>query len=83
MPSLTLDYRWGKLYDVGRLEPGQTAWGLGENTAVRVASTGTTVVGDGSVVALDPRQAQFTTGPNGAIGALNVLLHTFGAGEAL
>ncbi len=84
VPSLTLDYRWGKLYDLGALEPGQIAWGLGENTAVRVApGAAATVVGDGSVVALDPRGAQFWTGPNGAIGAVNVLLNTFGAGETL
>lgn len=84
VPSLTLDYRWGKLYDLGALEPTQVAWGLGEDTAVRVApGAAATVVGDGSVVALDPRAAQFWAGPNGAIGAVNVLLSTFGAGESL
>ncbi|WP_353951453.1 hypothetical protein V6K52_17735 [Knoellia sp. S7-12] len=84
VPSLTLDYRWGKLYDVGQLEPTQIAWGVSEDTAVRIApGAAATVVGDGSVVALDPRAAQFWTGPNGAIGAVNVLLNTFGAGEAL
>ena len=84
VPSLTLDYRWGKLFDHGALAPQQSAWGIGEDTAVRVApGGGATVVGDGSVVALDPRAAQFWTGPNGAIGAVGVLLSTFGAGEVL
>lgn len=84
VPSLTLDYRWGKVYDLGQLDCQQVAWGLGEDTAIRVAPGGTSaVVGDGSVVALDPRGAQFWTGPNGAIGAVNVLLSTFGAGETL
>jgi cyanophycinase len=84
VPSLTVDYRWGKLFDLGRLAPEQIAWGLGEDTAVRlVPGAQPSVVGDGSVVALDPRPAQFWTGPNGAIGAVNVLLDTFGAGEHL
>lgn len=84
VPSLTLDYRWGKLYDVGQLEPTQIAWGVSEDTAVRVApGAAATVIGDGSVVALDPRAAQFWTGPNGAIGAVNVLLSTYGDGEGL
>ncbi|KRE40453.1 hypothetical protein [Knoellia sp. Soil729] len=82
VPSLTLDYRWGKLFDLGQLAPEQVAWGIDEDTAVRVVPGGeATVLGDGSVVALDPRSAQFWTGPNGAIGAVNVLLDTFGAGE--
>ncbi|KGN41692.1 hypothetical protein [Knoellia aerolata] len=84
VPSLTLDYRWGKLFDLGALAPQQVAWGVGEDTAVRVApGAAATVVGDGSVVALDPRTAQFWTAPNGAIGAVGALLSTFGAGEAL
>lgn len=84
VPSLTLDYRWGKLFDVGALAPQQAAWGIGEDTAVRIApGAAATVVGDGSVVALDPRTAQFWAGPNGAIGAVGVLLSTFGAGEVV
>ena len=84
VPSLTLDYRWGKLFDLGALEGDQIAWGLGEDTAVRVApGASATVVGPGSVVALDPRGAELWTGPNGAIGAVGVLLSTFGEGEAL
>lgn len=84
VPSLTLDYRWGKLFDLGALEPGELAWGVGEGTAVRVApGAAATVVGDGSVVALDPRGAQFWTGPNGSIGAVNTLLSTFGDGDEL
>lgn len=84
VPSLTLDYRWGKLFDLGQLDSEQVAWGLGEDTAVRVAPGGASaVVGDGSVVALDPRSAQFWTGPNGALGAVNVLLSTYGAGDDL
>jgi len=84
VPSLTLDYRWGKLFDLGALAPGQVAWGVSEDTALRVPSgASATVVGDGSVVALDPRSAQFWTGPNGAIGAVNVLLNTYGDGESV
>lgn len=84
VPSLTLDYRWGKLFDLGALEGGQVAWGVGEDTAVRLApGAAAAVVGDGSVVALDPRDAEFWTGPNGAIGAVNALLSTFGQGDTL
>lgn len=87
VPSFTLDYRWGKVYDLGALEPGTVAWGVSEDTAVRVApGDSATVVGDGSVIALDPQAAQFWTGPDGAIGAIgavNVLLSTFGAGESV
>lgn len=84
VPSLTLDYRWGKLFDLGALEGEQVAWGVGEDTAIRLApGAAATVVGDGSVVALDPRGADSWTGPNGAIGAVNVLLSTFGDGEPL
>ncbi|MDT0212913.1 hypothetical protein Q9R29_03345 [Rothia sp. ARF10] len=83
VPSLTLDYRWGKLFDLGAREGDQIAWGLGEDTAVRVSpGASATVVGPGSVVALDPRGAELWTGPNGAIGAVGVLLSTFGEGEA-
>ncbi|WP_404385575.1 hypothetical protein LL946_05485 [Knoellia locipacati] len=84
VPSLTLDYRWGKLFDLGALDGDQVVWGIGEDTAVRLTpGAAAAVVGDGSVVALDPRGAEFWTGPNGAIGAVNALLNTFGDGEAL
>ena len=57
---------------------------IGEDTAVRLGQhRSVTVVGDGSAVVLDPAQARWWTGPNGAIGAANVLLNTFGAGEVL
>lgn len=82
VPSLTYDYRWGKLFDIGQKDPRTIAIGVGEDTAVRLAKHRTpTVVGDGSAVVLDPTQARWWTGPNGAVGAANVLLNTYGDGD--
>lgn len=82
VPTLTYDYRWGKLFDAGQKDPRTIAIGVGEDTAVRLAKhRAPTVVGDGSAVVLDPTQARWWTGPNGAIGAANVLLNTFGDGD--
>jgi len=82
VPSLTYDYRWGKLFDAGQRDHNTPALGLGEDTAVRLAPRRpAAVVGVGSAVVLDPTQARWWTGPNGAIGAANVLLNTFGAGD--
>ncbi|CAN7293762.1 hypothetical protein [Knoellia sp. LjRoot47] len=82
VPSLTYDYRWGKLFDIGQRDGRTPPVGIGEDTAIRLgAHRSATVVGPGSVVVLDPTQARWWTGPNGAIGAANVLLNTYGDGE--
>jgi len=82
VPSLTYDYRWGKLFDIGQRDGSTLAVGIGEDTAVRLGARRTaTVVGPGSAVVLDPTRARWWTGPNGAIGAANVLLNTYGDGE--
>ncbi|GAA4113773.1 Type 1 glutamine amidotransferase-like domain-containing protein [Knoellia locipacati] len=84
VPSLTYDYRWGKLFDIGQRDDHTLAVGIGEDTAIRLGARRTaTVVGPGSAVVLDPTQARWWTGPNGAIGAANVLLNTYGDGERL
>lgn len=82
VPSLTYDYRWGKLFDAGQRDRNTAVLGLGEDTALRLGPRGSaSVVGVGSAVVLDPTQARWWTGPNRAIGAANVLLNTFGAGD--
>ena len=82
VPSLTYDYRWGKLFDIGQRDDHTLAVGIGEDTAIRLGARRTaTVVGPGSAVVLDPTRARWWTGPNGAIGAANVLLNTYGDGE--
>lgn len=84
VPTLTYDYRWGKLFDLGQHHSRSLAIGLGEDTALRLTRRGDAQsVGAGSTVVLDPKHASWWTGPNGAIGASNALLNTFGPGETV
>jgi len=84
VPHLTSDYRWGRLYGLGQADPSQVALGVADGTAVALSPVGgASVAGAASVVALDGRQARFSTAANGAIGAVNVLLDVFAPGEAL
>jgi cyanophycinase-like exopeptidase len=84
VPSLTSEYRWGRLYAATMADPTQLAFGVAEGTAIALSPTsGATVAGGASVVVADGRQATFSTAENGAIGAVNVVLDVFAAGEAL
>jgi cyanophycinase len=81
VPTLTYDYRWGRLYDLGRVAPAQLAVGLGEDTALVLGPGRTEVVGTGSVVVLDARAARYRVAPSGALGADNVVLDVFAPGD--
>ncbi len=83
VPRLNGDFRWGRLYGLGQVDPSHLAFGVADGTAVALSSTGATVAGGTSVVVLDGRQARFSTAGNGAIGATNVVLDIFGPGEHL
>lgn len=82
VPSLTYDYRWGRLFALGQQAPRELALGVGEDTAV-VLGRDARVVGLGSVAVLDSRGATYRTAANGAIGAVNTVLDVFGPGERL
>jgi len=81
VPTLTYDYRWGRLFALGQRDRSHLAVGLGEETAVVLGHHRAAVVGAGSVAVLDSRQARYTTAANGAIGAVNTVLDTFAPGE--
>ncbi|NNM46502.1 Type 1 glutamine amidotransferase-like domain-containing protein [Knoellia koreensis] len=84
VPSLTSEYRWGRLYAATMADPTQLAFGVADGTAVALSpGAGARVAGGISVVVADGRQATYSTASNGAIGAVNVVLDVFAAGEAL
>jgi cyanophycinase len=82
VPRLNGDYRWGRLYGLGQVDPTHLAVGLADGSVVALAPSGATVAG-GSVVVLDGRQSTYSTAANGAIGATNVVLDVFAPGERL
>lgn len=77
-PELTEGYRWGRLYTGAKAAPATVGVGISERTALRVGSAAPLVVGERSVVVADGRQARWLPGSNGALGAVNVWLSTFG-----
>jgi cyanophycinase-like exopeptidase len=84
VPSLTSEYRWGRLYAATMADPTQLAFGVADGTAVALSpGAGARVAGGTSVVVADGRQATYSTASNGAIGAVNVVLDVFAAGEVL
>lgn len=83
VPTLTYDYRWGRLFALGQRDRSRLAVGIGEETAVVLGHGSARVVGTGSVAVLDSRQAKYWTASNGAIGAVDTVLDTFAPGERL
>jgi cyanophycinase len=79
-PQLTEGYRWGRLFTGSYAAPGLVATGISEQTALRVQKGAGTVLGERSVTVVDGRKAQWLPGDNGALGAVNVSLSTFGEG---
>jgi cyanophycinase-like exopeptidase len=82
-PRLTLDQRWGRLVAASATDPQTLALGLSERTALVLTSSGASIVGERSLVALDGRAATFEVGTNGAFTALNAVLDLFAPGEAV
>lgn len=82
-PTLTYDYRWGRLFGAAQDSPDVASLGISELTALEVTRTGATVVGERSVVAVDGSQAEWSTGSNGALGATTVWLDVFSTGDVV
>ena len=83
-PRLLPDQLWPQLFQITRAS-GEDAVGAGIDvgTAIRVDGTSATAIGDSAVVIVDGRDATWTTGGNGAIGAAWLLLDTFVNGNAI
>lgn len=82
-PTLTYDYRWGRLYGAAFDNPSVVSLGISELTAIEVSRGGASVVGERSVIAVDGSGANWSTGSNGALGASNVWLDVFSTGDAI
>lgn len=82
-PTLTYDYRWGRLYGAAYDNPELVSLGISELTALRVDRAGGSVTGERSVIAVDGSDATWLVGSNGALGAVNVWMDAFGPGDAL
>ncbi|MDQ3383230.1 MAG: hypothetical protein M3519_05530 [Actinomycetota bacterium] len=82
-PTLTYDYRWGRLYGAAYDNPELVSLGISELTALRVDRAGGSVTGERSVIAVDGSDATWLVGGNGALGAVNVWMNAFGPGDAL
>lgn len=82
-PTLTYDYRWGRLFGAAHDEPEVISLGISELTALEVTRHGATVVGERSVIAVDGSDAIWSTGSNGALGASAVWLDVFSTGDAI
>ena len=83
-PRLLPDQLWPQLFQVTRAS-GDTGVGAGIDvgTAIRVDNGAVTAVGDSAVVIVDGRDAAWTIGDNGAIGAAWLILDTFANGDAV
>jgi cyanophycinase-like exopeptidase len=78
------DYRFGRLVQQGYRHRDTVAFGLERETALRLDSTGATVLGPAAVIVLDARLAtRLEEGSNGAIAAYWLLLDTFTTGETV
>ena len=82
-PSLTGDYRWGRLYALAHSDPQRIVFGVCGSTAIVLDAGGASVAGTESVVSADARTARFLNGENGALTALNVLMGFFAPKDAL
>ncbi|USQ81161.1 Type 1 glutamine amidotransferase-like domain-containing protein [Ornithinimicrobium faecis] len=82
-PTLTQDYRWGRLFGAAHDSPDVASLGISELTAIEVGRGGASVVGERSVVAVDGSGATWSTGSNGALGATNVWLDVFSTGDLI
>ncbi len=82
-PTLTYDYRWGRLYGAAAAHPQERAVGISELTALRLDRSGSEVVGERSVIVLDGSTADWGVGSNGARAAVNVWLDAYGPGDSV
>ena len=83
-PRLLPDQLWPQLFQISKSP--DDSWvgaGIDVGTAIRVDGTSATAIGDSAVVIVDGRDATWTIGTNGAIGAAWLLLDTFVDGDAV
>lgn len=80
-PTLTYDYRWGRLYGAAHADPSVVSLGISELTALEVTRTGAVVTGERSAVTVDGSDADWLVGSNGALGAVNVWMDVAGPGD--
>jgi cyanophycinase-like exopeptidase len=81
-PRLLPDQLWPQLFQVS--QSSDDSWvggGIDVGTAIRVDGAAATAIGDSAVVIVDGREATWTTGDNGAIGAAWLLVDTFANGD--
>ncbi|XVX20276.1 hypothetical protein ACQP1U_18700 [Actinomycetota bacterium] len=82
-PTLTYDYRWGRLFGAAHQAPKVASLGVSELTSVAVSARGAQVVGERSAITVDGSSAAWRVGSNGALGAANVWLSASGPGDAI
>jgi cyanophycinase-like exopeptidase len=83
-PRLLPDQLWPQAFQLSRLGgTTRVAAGIDVGTAIRIAGSATTAIGDSAVVIIDGRQATWVTGGNGAIGGTWLVVDTFADGDTV
>jgi cyanophycinase len=82
-PQVLESNRWGRLFSLAYNNPDQPALGVAANTALVVGAQGAGVVGEGTVLVLDLRQAVRALGLNEGYVIANGLLDVFAPGDEL
>jgi hypothetical protein len=82
-PRLLPDRHWGRLYNLLYRDRSMLAIGVDVGTALELTQAGGVVHGTSAVVVLDGRNAGFSVGSNGALGARYAVLDSYVAGDAV
>ncbi len=83
-PRLLPDQLWPQLFQLAEAaHETAVAAGIDVGTAIRVEGGSASAVGDSAAVVVDGRDATWTTGTNGAIGAAWLVLDSFVDGQAV
>jgi hypothetical protein len=78
------DQLWPQLFQVARASGTTTvAAGIDVGTSIRLEDGAASAVGDSAAVVVDGRQARWTNGTNGAIGAAWLVLDSIVDGDAV
>jgi cyanophycinase-like exopeptidase len=80
-PQVLESNRWGRLFSLAYNHPEQPAFAVGGDTGLAITSEGATVLGAGTVIALDLRRAARALGGNEAYVLANGLLDVFAPGD--
>ncbi|GAB49309.1 Type 1 glutamine amidotransferase-like domain-containing protein [Mobilicoccus pelagius] len=76
-PTLTREFRWGRLFDVGAQRRGTIGAGISERTALVLTDRDARVIGDRSVVTVDARRARWFPSANGALAGTDLFVSTY------